>query len=113
MTIIDDIEERRAELRHCVLSALERREARQDTPSCCGKATRSIASTKTHHRPASQAEALCNHRPRRPSMDGSVRVAFERLLDLARSDTGQAHRAANFILALECRQPRRLRRRRR
>jgi hypothetical protein len=32
-------------------------------------------------------------------MDDITRAAFERLLDLARSDTGQARRAANFILA--------------
>ena len=32
-------------------------------------------------------------------MDDTTRAAFERLLDLARSDTGQARRAANFILA--------------
>ncbi len=32
-------------------------------------------------------------------MDESTRAAFERLLDLARSDTGQARRAASFILA--------------
>ncbi|CAN7614251.1 DUF7673 family protein [Devosia sp. LjRoot3] len=32
-------------------------------------------------------------------MDDMTRAAFERLLDLARSDTGQARRAANFILA--------------
>lgn len=32
-------------------------------------------------------------------MDDKTRAAFERLLDLARSDTGQARRAANFILA--------------
>lgn len=32
-------------------------------------------------------------------MDTETRAAFERLLDLARSDTGQARRAANFILA--------------
>ncbi|MCW8060495.1 DUF7673 family protein [Agrobacterium tumefaciens] len=32
-------------------------------------------------------------------MDDNTRGAFERLLDLARSDTGQARRAANFILA--------------
>lgn len=32
-------------------------------------------------------------------MDDTTRGAFERLLDLARSDTGQARRAANFILA--------------
>lgn len=32
-------------------------------------------------------------------LDDRTRAAFERLLDLARSDTGQARRAANFILA--------------
>ncbi|ODT21674.1 MAG: hypothetical protein ABS35_16620 [Kaistia sp. SCN 65-12] len=32
-------------------------------------------------------------------MDDTTRAAFERLLDLARSNTGQARRAANFILA--------------
>lgn len=32
-------------------------------------------------------------------MDGQTRAAFERLLDLARSDTGQARIAANFVLA--------------
>lgn len=32
-------------------------------------------------------------------MDENTRAAFERLLDLARSDTGQARRAASFILA--------------
>lgn len=32
-------------------------------------------------------------------MDETTRAAFERLLDLARSDTGQARRVANFILA--------------
>jgi len=32
-------------------------------------------------------------------MDDTTRAAFERLLDLASSDTGQARRAANFILA--------------
>lgn len=32
-------------------------------------------------------------------MDDTTRAAFGRLLDLARSDTGQARRAANFILA--------------
>ena len=32
-------------------------------------------------------------------MDDTTRAALERLLDLARSDTGQARRAANFILA--------------
>lgn len=32
-------------------------------------------------------------------MDDMTRAAFKRLLDLARSDTGQARRAANFILA--------------
>lgn len=32
-------------------------------------------------------------------MDENSRAAFERLLDLARSDTGQSRRAASFILA--------------
>ena len=32
-------------------------------------------------------------------MDRQTRAAFERLLDLARSDTGQARIAANFVLA--------------
>jgi hypothetical protein len=32
-------------------------------------------------------------------MDDTARAAFDRLLDLARSDTGQARRAANFIRA--------------
>ncbi len=32
-------------------------------------------------------------------MDETTRGAFERLLDLARSDTGQARRVADFILA--------------
>lgn len=32
-------------------------------------------------------------------MDEMTCAAFERLLDLARSDTGQARRVANFILA--------------
>ncbi|WP_239801885.1 hypothetical protein [Aquamicrobium sp. NLF2-7] len=32
-------------------------------------------------------------------MDLETRFAFERLLDLARSDTGQARRAADFVLA--------------
>lgn len=32
-------------------------------------------------------------------MDDQTRAAFERLLDLARGDTGQAGRAANFVLA--------------
>jgi hypothetical protein len=32
-------------------------------------------------------------------MDEMTRAAFERLLDLARSDTGQARRVANFLLA--------------
>ena len=32
-------------------------------------------------------------------MDDSTRAAFERLLRIARSDTGQSHRVANFLLA--------------
>lgn len=32
-------------------------------------------------------------------MDETTQAAFERLLDLARSDTGQARRVADFILA--------------
>ena len=32
-------------------------------------------------------------------MDDAARAAFERLLDVATSDTGQARRVANFILA--------------
>lgn len=32
-------------------------------------------------------------------MDDWTRAAFERLLSLAQSDTGQARRAANFLLA--------------
>lgn len=32
-------------------------------------------------------------------MDQQTRMAFERLLDIARSDTGQARRVADFILA--------------
>jgi len=31
--------------------------------------------------------------------DPAVKAAIERLIDLARSDTGQARRAANFLLA--------------
>ena len=31
--------------------------------------------------------------------DPEVQAALERLIDLARSDTGQARRAANFLLA--------------
>jgi len=33
------------------------------------------------------------------AMDEMTQAAFERLLDLARSDTGQSRRAADFILA--------------
>ena len=32
-------------------------------------------------------------------MDETTRAAFERLLDIARSDTGQSRRVADFILA--------------
>ncbi len=32
-------------------------------------------------------------------MDATTRAAFERLLKIARSDTGQSRRVANFILA--------------
>lgn len=32
-------------------------------------------------------------------MDEATRAAFERLLDIARSDTGQSRRAAAFVLA--------------
>ncbi len=32
-------------------------------------------------------------------MDDTTRIAFERLLNLAKSDTGQARRVANFLLA--------------
>ncbi len=32
-------------------------------------------------------------------MDDAARAAFERLLDVAMSDTGQSRRVANFILA--------------
>jgi len=32
-------------------------------------------------------------------MDDTTRIAFERLLNVAKSDTGQARRVANFVLA--------------
>lgn len=54
----------------------------------------------TLDRPTSEAGAICDQPTEESTeMDETTRAAFERLLDLARSDTGQARRVANFILA--------------
>lgn len=47
----------------------------------------------------SQASAIIQETDRGPSMDKTTRAAIERLLRIAASDTHQARRVANFILA--------------
>jgi hypothetical protein len=97
MIIIDEIEELRVDLRHCLLNA-DASGRDKNSMSCCGPATTPtwLRSPKPQclYRPATEADAICTGRRRK-----STRAAFERVLDLANSDTGQARRAASFILA--------------
>lgn len=119
MTTIDEIEELRAELRHCHLTATERRgaEARlavllraRNLVPCDRENYGYVGASRLAIRndPEGAAQRIDAHAKLvqyatahrgEHIMDDTTRAAFERLLDLAKSDTGQARRAANFILA--------------